>query len=299
VSAAALLAGYTADITLGDPSRLHPVAGFGRLAGVLEQRLYAPTRLRGAVASALLVGSVAAAAELAARRLGRPTVLAALTWTALGGRSLRREAARVEAQLTAGDLDGARRALRGLCGRDANALDAAQLRAAVIESLAENSSDAVVAALFWAALLGPAGVAGYRAANTLDAIWGHHSARYENFGWAAARLDDGLNWLPARLTAALACGAAPLVGGAPAGAWAALRRDAGAHPSPNAGVIEAAFAGALGLTLGGPLAYGGRVERRPRLGDGAAPEAADVARAQRLSALVCAGALALCAGFTR
>ncbi len=296
MGAAALLAGYTADITLGDPERFHPVAGFGRLAGTLERGLYAPTRSRGAIATVLMVGGAAVGAELTARRVNRFVVLAALTWTALGGCSLRREAARVEARLSAGDLDGARYQLRGLCGRDAGELDATQIRAGVIESLAENSSDAVVGALFWAALLGPAGAAGYRAANTLDAIWGHHSDRYEHFGWAAARLDDVVNWLPARLTAALACGAAPLVGGACAPALAAIRRDAGAHPSPNAGVVEAAFAGALGLTLGGPLAYGGRVEHRPRLGDGAAPEAVDVARAQKLSALVCTGALVVCSG---
>jgi adenosylcobinamide-phosphate synthase len=299
VGAAALLAGYTADITLGDPEHLHPVAGFGSLAGALEQRLYAPTRRRGALATAILVGGAAFGAEYAARRTGQFTVLAALTWTALGGRSLRAEAARVEALLAAGELVPARHALRSLCGRDASRLDADAIRAAIVESLAENSSDAVVAALFWAALLGPAGAAGYRAANTLAAIWGHHSDRYENFGWAAARLDDGLNWLPARLTAALACGAAPLVGGAPAATLAVLRRDAGAHPSPNAGVVEAAFAGALGLSLGGPLAYGGRVEDRPYLGDGGAPSSADVARARRLSALVCGAAALVCAAVAR
>ncbi len=299
MGAVALLAGYTADITLGDPEHLHPVAGFGRLAGLLERRGYAPTRVRGSLAVAVMVGGAALGAEYAARRRGRCAVLAVLTWSALGGRSLRREATRVAARLEAGDLTGARAGLRALCGRDASRLDASQIRAAIIESLAENSSDAVVGALLWAALAGPAGAAGYRAANTLDAMWGHHSDRYENFGWAAARLDDAVNWLPARLTAALACGAAPLVGGAPAAALAVILRDAGAHPSPNAGVVEAAFAGALGLSLGGPLAYGGRVEERPRLGDGAVPGAADVIRARRLSALVCGAAALLCAAVAR
>jgi adenosylcobinamide-phosphate synthase len=299
VGAVALLAGYTADIALGDPEHLHPVAGFGRLAGGLERALYAPTRLRGALAVAVLVGGAALGAEYAARRFGRPATLAALTWSALGGRSLRREAARVAARLDAGELAGAREALRSLCGRDTGALDASQIRAAIVESLAENSSDAVVGALVWAALAGPAGAAGYRAANTLDAMWGHHSERYEDFGWAAARLDDAANWLPARLTAALACGASPWVGGAPAATLGTIRRDAGAHPSPNAGVVEAAFAGALGLSLGGPLAYGGRLEDRPRLGDGSAPEAADVIRARRLSALVCGAGALLCAAVAR
>jgi adenosylcobinamide-phosphate synthase len=299
VGAVALLAGFTADMTLGDPDRCHPVAGFGRLTGALERALYAPTRLRGALATALMVGGAAAAAEFAARRTHRNIVLALLTWTALGGRSLRREAAYVELLLSAGRLDAARFQLRTLCGRDAGELGASQIRAGVVESLAENSSDAVVAALGWAALLGPAGAAGYRAANTLDAIWGHHDDRYENFGWAPARLDDALNWMPSRLTAALAMMAAPLVGHAPAEAWTVLKRDAGAHPSPNAGVVEAAFAGALGLTLGGSLAYGGRVENRPRLGDGPQPGPGDVARAIRLSQLVCVGAALVCAAVAR
>jgi adenosylcobinamide-phosphate synthase len=299
VGAAALLAGYTADITLGDPERFHPVAGFGRLASALEHRIYGPTRLRGLVATALMVGSVAISAELGARRLNRSAVLALLTWTSLGGRSLRREADRVERLLLAGELERARYRLRGLCGRDASELDAAEIRAGVVESLAENTSDAVVGALFWAALLGPAGAAGYRAANTLDAMWGHHNDRYEAFGWAPARLDDLLNWLPARLTAALACGAAPLVGGAPAAALAAVRRDAAHHPSPNAGVVEAAFAGALGLQLGGPLAYAGRVEARPYLSQGLPPGIGDVHRASRLSWAVCTCAVIGVSGHIR
>jgi adenosylcobinamide-phosphate synthase len=299
VGATALLAGYTADITLGDPKRFHPVAGFGALAGALERRLYAPTRRRGALATAIMVGGAALGAELAARRVGRPLTLAALTWTALGGRSLRREAGAVEALLGREELESARHGLRSLCGRDASRLQAPAIRAGVIESLAENTSDAVVGALLWGALGGPAGAAGYRAANTLDAIWGHHNDRFEHFGWAAARLDDALNWLPARLTAALACGAAPLVGGAPAEALAVLRRDSRAHPSPNAGVVESAFAGALGLTLGGPVAYAGRVENRPWLGDGRTPGPQDVARAGRLSALVSAAAALLCAAVAR
>jgi adenosylcobinamide-phosphate synthase len=299
MGAAALAAGYTVDITLGDPARFHPVAGFGWVAGQLERLLYAPTRLRGAAATIVMVGVTAAGAELAARRTNRFVLLTAVTWASLGGRSLRREAQRVERLLGAGELDGARLQLRGLCGRDATQLDSAQIRAAVIESLAENSSDAVVGPLFWAALAGPAGAAGYRAANTLDAMWGHHSERYEHFGWAAARLDDALNWLPARLTAGLACGSAPLMGGSTAATLAVIRRDAGGHPSPNAGVIEAAFAGALGVGLGGPLAYGGRVETRPRLGGGPPPGASDVADARRLSSIVCAAAALLCAAVAR
>ncbi|SNQ49189.1 Cobalamin biosynthesis protein CobD (fragment) [Frankia canadensis] len=155
---------------------------------------------------------------------------------------------------------------------------------AAIESLAENTCDAVVAPLWWGALAGLPGLAGYRAVNTLDAMIGHHSDRYERFGWAAARLDDLANLLPARLCALAACACAPLVGGSAVDAYWVMRRDGRSHPSPNAGPVEAAFAGALGLRLGGELRYPYRVEHRPELGFGRPPAAADVARAARLSA---------------
>src|SRR5262249_21653299 len=148
-----------------------------------------------------------------------------------------------------------------------------------IESVAENTVDAVVAPLLWAAAAGAPGVLGHRAVNTLDAMVGHRSPRYDHFGTAAARLDDALNWPAARLTAALAV----VLGDDARGAVRAWRRDAPAHPSPNAGRAEAAFAGALGLRLGGPLAYAGREEARPYLGDGRAPGPEDVRRAVRLA----------------
>ena len=151
----------------------------------------------------------------------------------------------------------------------------------------------------WGALAGAPGVAAYRAANTLDAMIGHRSKRYLEFGWAAARLDDVMSWPAARLGALLAVASAPVVGGSPAAAWAALRRDGASHPSPNAGRLEAAFAGALGLELGGPLSYGGRVEERPVLGDGAAPDVEAIRRAARLSTAVGLAAAALCSGVAR
>jgi adenosylcobinamide-phosphate synthase len=299
-AAMALLCGYAADLALGDPGRWHPVAGFGRVALALERVLYAPTRLRGALFAAVLVAAPAIAAGrlagLAAReRVGRNLVLAALTWAALGGRSLTREALGVSDLVERDELDKARGALRALCGRDASELDGPQLCRAAVESVAENTSDAVVGALLWGAVAGPAGVAAYRAANTLDAMVGHRNERYGDFGWAAAKLDDAMSWPAARLTAALACAAAPLVGGSPRKAASTVRRDGALHPSPNAGRVEAAFAGALGLTLGGPLAYGGRVESRPELGGGRTPGVEDVHRAARLSVAVGAGAAALCA----
>ncbi len=143
------------------------------------------------------------------------------------------------------------------------------------------------------AVAGPAGVVAYRCANTLDAMVGHRSLRYARFGTAAARLDDALTWLPARVTATLAAACAPLVGGDGRRALRTARRDGGRHPSPNAGPVEAAFAGALDVQLGGVNRYGDRVERRGPLGDGPAPDPASVERAARLSALVAAATAVL------
>lgn len=301
MSTAALAIGYGADLLLGDPRRAHPVAAFGRLALAAERALYAPSRVPGAAFAGGLVGVAALAGELLARLarragLGRGAALAALSWTALGGRSLRSEASAIAAHLDAGDLDAARRALPALAGRDAQALDVDEIARAVVESVAENTSDAVVGALFWGAVAGPAGVAAFRAANTLDAMVGHRSARYAEFGWAPARLDDALCWPAARAGAGLAVLCAPIAGGTPMRAWRTLRRDGAAHPSPNAGRMEAAFAGALDLRLGGPLAYDGRVEERPFLGHGRRPTSADIRRAARLSSAIGAAALAASAG---
>jgi len=192
------------------------------------------------------------------------------------------------------DLDGARRLLPSLCGRDPSTLDAAGLTRATVESLAENTADAQVAPLLWATAGGVPGVLGYRAINTLDAMVGHRSPRYALFGWAAARLDDAANYVAARVTAALAAVCAPVVGGSPVRAVRAWRRDAGRHPSPNAGVVEAAFAGALGVQLGGPTQYHYDLQIRPALGDGPPPTVADVQRAVRLSRVVQAAAAAIC-----
>ena len=288
-----MLAGYSADLVVGDPSSWHPVAGFGRLASALEDAVYAPTRARGAAFAAGLVGAAALSAELLARAAPRGLVLAAVTWAALGGRSLRREAEGIASLLERQELDAARAALRALCGRDATELGAPELCRATVESVAENTSDAVVGALVWGALGGAAGVAAYRAANTLDAMVGHRSPRYAEFGWAPAKLDDALSWPAARISVALTALTAPVVGGSPRSVAAIARRDGGAHPSPNAGQVEAAFAGALGVRLGGPLAYAGAVEHRPHLGDGDPPEIADIRRATRLSLAVGTAAAAL------
>ncbi len=296
-SAGVLLAGYAADVLLGDPRRLHPVAGFGALALALERRLWSPRRSAGALYAGMLILGAALLARLAERALGERTRLrhglAVLTlWTSLGGRSLGREGRELATLLERGELEFSRARVRALVGRDRAELDEAGVCRAAIESIAENTADALVAPLVWGAIAGSAGPVAYRAANTLDAIVGHRSPRHERFGWAAARLDDILTWPAARLGALLAVALAPAAGGQIDAAWRALRRDGRLHPSPNAGPLEAAFAGALGVRLGGRSSYGGRVEDRPSLGDGRDPQAADILRAARLSAFVgLAGAL--------
>jgi adenosylcobinamide-phosphate synthase len=292
----ALVGGYAADTAFGDPERWHPVAGFGRIATILEHAVYAPSRARGA---AFALGMVGGAAVIAGK-LGRAWPLrVALIWVALGGRSLVARARMIASALECGELATARAALPALAGRDADLLEEDGIARAVVESLAENTGDAVVGALVWGAVAGAPGVVAYRAANTLDAMVGHRSERYQEFGWAAARLDDLMSWPGARLGALLAVGCAPVVGGSPAAAWEVMRRDGAAHPSPNAGQLEAAFAGALDLQLGGPLSYGGRSEIRPALGDGAPPGSGDIRRAAALSTAVGIAATALCAVVAR
>lgn len=294
---AGILVGFLADALLGDPRRGHPVAGFGWCATRVETLTYRDDRVAGAVHTALLVGGVTGAAILARgsvrSRWGRAGLTAAATWVALGGTSLARTGFAMSDLLEAGDIDAARALLPSLCGRDPAVLDSAGLARAACESMAENTSDAQVAPLFWAALAGMPGVLAYRAINTLDAMIGNRSARYARFGWAAARLDDVANYLPARLTGALTLACAPLIGGSPGRAVEAWRRDSARHPSPNAGIPEATFAGALGVRLGGPTQYRYQLEIRPTLGEGRAPVPADLRRAVRLSRLVQIGALAV------
>jgi adenosylcobinamide-phosphate synthase len=298
-TALGLAGGIGLDALLADPRRGHPVAAFGTVAGLAERRLHRDSRLAGTGYATLLAGGAGVLGAVAAGAARRPGSLAAVTalatWSVIGGTTLRREACAMEALLAEGELDAARGRLSHLCGRDPAALDVAGLARATVESVAENTSDAVVGPLFWGAVAGVPGLLAYRAVNTLDAMVGHRSERYERFGWAAARLDDAANLLPARLTAALAMGLAPVVEGRPSAALRAWRRDGRKHPSPNAGPVEAAFAGALGRTLGGRLTYAGRVEDRPLLGNGPAPSVADIGRAARLSAAVslAAGALAV------
>jgi adenosylcobinamide-phosphate synthase len=290
--AAGLALGWLADRALGDPRRGHPVALFGHSASVAERLTYADARAAGVLHTAVLLGLLAAVgigAERAAAKRGAvetAAVTAAATFVALGGTSLARTGEQMAGLLEADDVDGARALLPSLCGRESSTLDAAGLTRAALESVAENTSDAQVAPLWWGMLGGVPGLLVYRGANTLDAMIGHRSPRYERFGWAAARLDDVLNYVPARVTGLLVAVCAPAVGGSARATVTAWRRDAARHPSPNAGVAEAAFAGALDVRLGGPTRYAHRTELRPTLGNGRVPEVADLSRSVTLSRAV-------------
>jgi len=267
-------AGLLIDRALGEPpTAVHPVALFG-LAMTLAERIgYRDSRTAGA-AHAILGTTLGVAAGATLRSTVAATALA------VAGRSLGDTALDIGAALDRGELTVARAKLPALVGRDPATLSAPEIARAVVESVAENTVDAVVAPAFWAACCGAPAALGYRAVNTLDAMVGHRSTRYHQYGWASARLDDVAGYLPARLTAALVGVARPRRGAA---IWHAIRTQAAAHPSPNAGVGEAAFAVALGVRLGGMSQYDGRVEHRPALGAGRVPSAADIPRAVRLS----------------
>ncbi len=299
--AVGLVLGTALDTVLPDPRRGHPVAGFGAVAGAVERRLWADDRARGVAYVLACVGPPVALTALTALsgligRRGRFAAVVVTTWAVLGSRSLRTEARALGALLREDELAEARKRVTHLVGRDPAALDASGIARAGVESVAENTCDAVVAPLFWGAVAGLPGLVGYRAVNTLDAMVGHHSPRYERFGWAAARLDDLANLGPARLGAVLVALAAPAVGGSAAETVRITRRYGRDHPSPNSGLGEAAFAGALGLRLGGRNVYAGRVEDRPRLGDGRDARPEDLDRAASLCAAVTGAAAVAAAG---
>lgn len=286
--------GLLADRAVGEPPTIwHPVAWFGTGMQRLEQLLYADSRARGVLHAGLGAGTglVAGALLTGAGRLttGRPRLGAALATgvavaIASSGRMLRGTSAEIEQLLREDDIGAARERVSWLVGRDPSALDGSGIAAAVVESLAENTVDAVVAPAFWALVGGAPGVLAHRAVNTMDAMVGHHSERYERFGWASARLDDVMAWVPARMVGGTVAAISAMAPGTPAASRVlrVVRRDAPSHPSPNAGVAESAVAAALGVSLGGPLRYGPRHEDRPVLGDGPRPTVEAITRARRL-----------------
>lgn len=265
--------GLLADLCLGEPPvHPHPVSAFGAVMRAAEQRLHRDARTAGAAHAALgtaigLVGGKAVAST------------ALTTYVVAAGHGLVAAARAVAEPLERGDLQGARDLLPALVGRDPSRLDEKEVTRAVVESVAENTVDAVVAPALWAAVAGAPGAAAHRAINTMDAVVGHRTPRYEHYGWASARLDDAVAYVPARVTAVLVAAVRPRRAHA---VLSVVRRDAPAHPSPNAGVAEAAFAAALDLRLGGTNRYGGTVDVRPTLGSGRPPETHDIHRATQL-----------------
>lgn len=256
------------------PGRLHPVALLGSAVGGIEDKVYADAKLPGVIYTATGVGL-----GLGASKLVRSPMLACYLSTS--GRALHTAANAVGEALLADDLPGARRLLPQLVGRDPSHLGAGEIARAVVESIAENTTDAIVAPALWTAAAGAPGAFAHRVADTLDSMVGYRNERYRQFGSASARLDDVLAWLPARATATLVALVRPHH--APA-VVRTVRRDAPSHPSPNAGVAEAAFAAALGLKLGdGTNRYGDQTEQRPPLGQGRPPAVGDISRTLALS----------------
>jgi adenosylcobinamide-phosphate synthase len=287
----AMLVAMAVDTLVGWPDALfarigHPVTWLGSLIGALDARWNrasdtpAMRRMAGVVAALIVVALAASVGWLVQATMPSDwrgvVLIGVLAWPLVALRSLYDHVAAVRDPLDAGDIDAARKAVSMIVGRDRAALDEAGIGRAAIESLAENASDGVVAPLFWGALLGLPGIFGYKAINTLDSMIGHRSERHEAFGWAAARIDDVANFVPARLTGLLFAVTAP----SPRDALLCMVGDARHHRSPNAGWPEAALAGALGVRLCGPRSYHGKLADEPWLnGSARDPAAADVSRA--------------------
>lgn len=290
---ACLALAVAADLLFGDPARFpHPVRAMGALALVLERRLrplIINQRLAGVgtvLAVLVATGASAGGILVLARLLPWPAAeltTIVLLYFGLAARDMLRHSSRVHAALVAFDLEGARQQVALIVGRDTENMKEEEIIRATVESVAENLVDGVTAPLFYAALGGPVALFLYKAASTMDSTFGYKNERYLQFGWAAARLDDLLNLLPARFTGILLVAAAGLLGLRPAASWRVLRRDRLCHASPNSGHPEAAMAGALGVQLGGPAAYASILVTKPVIGDRGRPlEAQDILRANRL-----------------
>lgn len=292
--AGAMVVALAMDAVLGWPAAIHarighPVTWLGWLIGTLDRGWNTATdsprlrRSKGIAACLVVLASAVAPALLLQNAL--PTgwagavLVGLLAWPLVALRSLYEHVAAVADPLQRNDLGAARRAVSMIVGRDTGTLDQAGVARAAIESLAENTSDGIVAPIFWGALFGLPGIAGYKAINTLDSMIGHRTPRHEAFGWASARVDDVANLVPARLTALLFT----LVSGRPRDALACVWRDAGKHRSPNAGWPEAAIAGALDVRLSGPRVYHDRIAQEAWLNErGGEASAADIRTGLRL-----------------
>jgi len=275
-----LLTSLTLDHLLGEPKRWHPLVGFGRLATAVETHLndanqnFPQRRLRGVLA---FISTVLPLTLLAAW-LGSNIIIAALLlYLCLGRQSLQQHLKPIEAALTRGDIDGARQQVARIVSRDCDALDETAITRAAVESALENGLDAIFATLFWFVIAGPAGAVLHRLVNTLDAMWGYRTERFGAFGWCAARLDDLMAYIPARLLALTYA-----ILGNRSEALRCWRQQASQLASPNGGPVMTAGAGSLGVTLGGPASYHGELKDKPEFGSGRQPVAADIARALHL-----------------
>lgn len=281
-----VMAGAGLDILIGDPRWLpHPIRGLGWFIGKAEavwRRAPLPVRASGA----LFAFSVVAVSSVFVR-LTLPTLTAYWIFSLLACRSLDVESTAVIDALQDGNLSEARRRLSFIVGRDTDHLDEKEILRAVVETMAENLSDGIIAPLYYLGVGGPVGMAAYKAINTLDSMVGHRNERYREFGWASARLDDIANFVPARLSAGLIWFCAPLVGGSMRGAIRATLRDGRSQPSPNAGFPEAAVAGAFGVQLGGLNYYGGVPSPKAHLGDALRPLSVNVFRRVRRLLYTC------------
>jgi len=274
------------DHLAGEPRRWHPLAGFGWIATKIEHAVYpqgliatpSSMRLRGIASVALVVAPfVVGAWVVSSFVLMGPVFDVVLLYLTIGARSLAQHARAVSRALENRNLDEARRAIGMIVSRDTAQMNEDDVARAACESVLENGSDAIFGALFWFLVFGAPGAVVYRLINTLDAMWGYRNARYQYFGWAAARADDVLGFIPARLTALTY-----MLLGQTRSAWRCWITQARTWYSPNAGPVMAAGAGALDIELGGPARYHGEVKIRPILGCGVAPRAHDIARAVRL-----------------
>ncbi|MDQ7005175.1 MAG: adenosylcobinamide-phosphate synthase CbiB [Ghiorsea sp.] len=245
------------EYVLGDPpNRWHPVAWFGRWANVCERLCFDQSRIVGVLAWCITIAIPLLILGLLYNVFGWLFAIFAL-WLSIGWKSLFHH---VQAVLDAKTVEEAREALRWIVSRDVHTLKHEDTRRAALESLAENASDAVVAPLFWFVILGPMGVVFYRMVNTLDAMWGYRNERYQYFGWCAAKVDDVMNYIPARITAWLMLSVGQSV------PWSTLKAQATTHASPNAGYPEVALAYAANIKLGGDVIRGGKVDTRPYYG---------------------------------
>lgn len=272
-----ILAALVLDAVLGEPKRFHPLVGFGQLANAIERNFYGTSKWRGALAVSLAIVPFILLATLTRFTPIDVALDAILLYLALGRGSLKAHAQPVRTALTANQLTNARERVGWMVSRDTKNMQPHDVSKAAVESVLENGNDAIFGAIFWFIVAGAPGAIAYRLANTLDAMWGYRTARYREFGWAAARLDDVLNLVPARLTAL-----SYAIGGQARTALHCWREQARHWESPNAGPVMASGAGSLGVMLGGTASYDGEVTRRPDLGKGRAPDANDIDRALRL-----------------